>query len=59
MLRLQQDLEVSRICLRDLTKEEREESVIRLYNEGKTTREIAKLMRMSLRDIGGALCMHL
>ena len=41
--------------LLDLTREEREESVIALYKEGKTTREIAKLMRMSLRDIGATL----
>jgi hypothetical protein len=38
--------------LLNLTREERDESVIGLYKDGKTTREITKLMRMSLRDIG-------
>jgi DNA-binding CsgD family transcriptional regulator len=41
--------------LLDLTREEREECVVGLYKDGKTTREIAKLMRMSLRDIGAIL----
>jgi DNA-directed RNA polymerase specialized sigma subunit len=31
---------------------ERERQVLELYNEDKTTREIAKELRMSLRDIG-------
>jgi DNA-binding CsgD family transcriptional regulator len=31
---------------------ERERKVLELYNEGKTTRDIAKELRMSLRDIG-------
>ncbi len=35
-----------------LTRNQRKEIVIKLYEEGKTTREIAKLERMSLRDIG-------
>jgi hypothetical protein len=35
-----------------LTREEREQHVIQLYKENKSTREIAKLMHMSFRDIG-------
>ena len=31
---------------------EREGRVLELYNQGKSTREIAKELRMSLRDIG-------
>ncbi|MBV9179442.1 MAG: hypothetical protein JO297_20635 [Nitrososphaeraceae archaeon] len=31
---------------------ERENKVLELYNQGKTTREIAKEQRLSLRDIG-------
>jgi DNA-binding NarL/FixJ family response regulator len=31
---------------------DRERKVLELYNEGKTTREIAKEQRLSLRDIG-------
>jgi transposase len=38
-----------------MNREEREQYVIQLYKEGKTTREIAKLMRMSVRDIGAAI----
>ena len=34
---------------------ERERHVIELYNEGKTTRDIAKELRMSLRDISSIL----
>ncbi|MGD9672071.1 MAG: helix-turn-helix domain-containing protein [Candidatus Nitrosocosmicus sp.] len=35
-----------------LTKKQKKEMVIRLYEEGKTTKEIAKIVKMSLRDIG-------
>jgi cytidylate kinase len=35
-----------------LNKKEKEELVIKLLNEGKTTREIAQLAHVSLRDIG-------
>ena len=35
-----------------LTKKQKKEMVIRLYEEGKTTREIAKIVKISLRDIG-------
>jgi uncharacterized coiled-coil protein SlyX len=35
-----------------MNRQEREEYVTRLYNEGRNTRDIAKLARMSLRDIG-------
>jgi hypothetical protein len=38
--------------LLDMSRKEKEEYVIRLYNENKSTREIAKLMHMSFRDIG-------
>ena len=34
------------------TKKQKKESVITLLNEGKTTREIAKVVKISLRDIG-------
>jgi DNA-directed RNA polymerase specialized sigma subunit len=34
---------------------ERERLVIELYNQGKNTRDIAKELRMSLRDISTAL----
>ena len=37
---------------------EREEKVLELYNEGKTTREIAKEQRLSLRDISLILKKH-
>ncbi len=35
-----------------LTKKQKKELVIRLYEEGKTTRDIAKIVRISIRDIG-------
>jgi hypothetical protein len=35
-----------------ITKKEKKSMVIRLYEEGKTTREIAKIVKISLRDIG-------
>ena len=35
-----------------LTRNQKKEFVIRLYEQGKTTREIAKEVRISLRDIG-------
>jgi hypothetical protein len=35
----------------DMNRVEKEEYVIQLYNENKSTREIAKLMHMSFRDI--------
>jgi DNA-binding NarL/FixJ family response regulator len=35
-----------------LDKKEREELVLKLLNEGKTTREIAKLVHVSLKNIG-------
>ncbi|MGC1930137.1 MAG: hypothetical protein WA667_14280 [Candidatus Nitrosopolaris sp.] len=35
-----------------MSREEKEEYVIRLYKENKSIREIAKLMHMSFRDIG-------
>lgn len=35
-----------------LTKKQKKEMVIKLLEEGKTTKEIAKIVRMSLRDIG-------
>ena len=38
-----------------LTRQEREQNVLSLYNEGKTIREIAKEIRMSFRDIGAVL----
>jgi hypothetical protein len=34
------------------TREEKERLVLDLYNEGKSTREIAQIARMSFRDIG-------
>ena len=37
---------------------ERESKVLELYNEGKTTREIAKEQRLSLRDISHILKKH-
>ena len=36
----------------------RENKVLELYNQGKTTREIAKEQRLSLRDIGFILKKH-
>jgi hypothetical protein len=38
-----------------LTRQEREELVIDLYNQGRTIRDIAKEVRMSFRDIGVVL----
>lgn len=35
-----------------LNKKQRKQMVIKLYENGKTTRDIAKELRMSLRDIG-------
>ena len=35
-----------------LNKKEKEELVIKLAKEGKTTREIAEIVHMSLKDIG-------
>jgi orotate phosphoribosyltransferase-like protein len=36
----------------DCTYNEREKKVLELYDQAKSTREIAKELRMSLRDIG-------
>lgn len=38
-----------------LTRQEKEQRVLDLYNQGKTIREIAKEVRMSFRDIGAIL----
>jgi intein-encoded DNA endonuclease-like protein len=38
--------------LLDMNRDEKEQYVIRLYKENKSTREIAKLTHMSFRDIG-------
>ena len=38
--------------LLDMNRTEKEEYVIQLYKENKSTREIAKLTHMSFRDIG-------
>ena len=38
-----------------LTRQEREQTVSELYNQGKTIRDIAKEVRMSFRDIGAIL----
>ncbi|MGB6628162.1 MAG: hypothetical protein WBE61_08510 [Nitrososphaeraceae archaeon] len=38
-----------------LKREERERFVLDLYNQGKSTREIAEEARMSFRDIGAIL----
>ena len=38
-----------------LTRQEREQAVLDLYNQGKTIREISKEIRMSFRDIGTVL----
>ena len=35
-----------------LSKKEKKELVIKMYEDGKTTRQISKRVRMSLRDIG-------
>ena len=38
-----------------LTREEKERLVLDLYNEGKSTREIAQIAHMSFRDIGAII----
>jgi hypothetical protein len=38
-----------------LTRQEREQNVLDLYNQGNTIRDIAKEARMSFRDIGAVL----
>ena len=38
-----------------MNREEKEQYVIRLYKENKSTREIAELVHMSFRDIGAIL----
>ena len=38
-----------------LTRQEREQTVSELYNQGKTIRDIAKEVRISFRDIGAIL----
>jgi hypothetical protein len=38
-----------------LTRQEKEQKVLDLYNQGKTIRDIAKEVRMSFRDIGAIL----
>ena len=38
-----------------LTRQEREQIVLDLYNQGKTIRDIAKQVRISFRDIGAVL----
>jgi hypothetical protein len=38
-----------------MNREEKEQYIIRLYNEGKSTREIAELVHMSFRDIGAVI----
>jgi hypothetical protein len=38
-----------------LTRQEKEQAVLGLYNQGKTIRDIAKEVRMSFRDIGSVL----
>jgi intein-encoded DNA endonuclease-like protein len=38
-----------------MNRVEKEEYVIRLYKENRSTREIAKLMYMSFRDIGAII----
>jgi hypothetical protein len=38
-----------------LTRQEREQNVLDLYNQGKNIRDIAKELRMSFRDIGAVL----
>jgi uncharacterized membrane protein len=41
--------------LPDMSRKEKEECIIRLYKENKSTREIAKLVHMSFSDIGAAI----
>ncbi len=38
-----------------LDRQEKEEFVIRLYEENKSIRDIAKMMHMSFRDIGAII----
>ena len=38
-----------------LTREEKEKLVLDLYNQGKSTREIAQIAHMSFRDIGAII----
>ena len=38
-----------------LTRQEKEQAVLALYNQGRTIREMAKELRMSFRDIGAVL----
>ena len=38
-----------------LTRQEREQTVLSLYNQGKTIRDIAREVRISFRDIGVVL----
>ena len=38
-----------------LTRQEREQNVLSLYNQGKTIRDIAREVRISFRDIGVVL----
>ena len=38
-----------------LTREEKERLVLDLYNQGKSTREIAQIAHMSFRDIGAII----
>ena len=38
-----------------MTREEREEYVIRLYKEDRTVRQIAELVHMSFSDIGAII----
>ena len=38
-----------------MNRQEKEQYVIRLYKDNKSTREIAKLMHMSFRDIGSII----
>src|SRR5215472_3632742 len=47
--------EVNLASLLDMNRQEKEECVIRLYKENKSTREIAKLMHISFRDIGSII----
>jgi DNA-binding CsgD family transcriptional regulator len=41
-----------------LSKKEKKKFVIYLYEEGKTTRDIAKIVKISLRDVGIILREH-
>src|SRR5215467_14155507 len=44
--------EVNLASVLDMNREEKQEYVIQLYKENRSTREIAKLTHMSFRDIG-------